>query len=118
MFYGTLGTWNTTPVDLELKDGVKPVVSRPYPVTKLHESMLRKEVEIILILGVLEKSNDSEWGAPFFAQPKVKTNHVILLSDFWDLNRQLKRNSYSMPKIRENLLNLECFNILCHWNNV
>ena len=27
MFDGTLGTWNTTPVDLELKDDTKPVCS-------------------------------------------------------------------------------------------
>ena len=27
MFDGTLGTWNTTPVNLELKDKAKPVCS-------------------------------------------------------------------------------------------
>ena len=31
------------------------------------------------------------------------------LSDFWNLNRQLKRKPYPMPKIREMLLNLEGF---------
>ena len=36
LFYGTLGTWKTTPVGLELKDNVKPVRSRPYPVLKVN----------------------------------------------------------------------------------
>ena len=57
----------------------------------------------------LEEANDSEWGAPSFAQPKPKTNCVRFLSDFWNLNRQLRCKPYSMPKIREMLLNLEGF---------
>ena len=51
---------------------MKPVCSRPYPVTRVHEVMFKKEVKIIVILGVLEEANDSEWGAPHFAQPKAK----------------------------------------------
>ena len=39
LFDGTLGTWNTTPVELELKDNAKPMCSRPYPVPKLHKTM-------------------------------------------------------------------------------
>ena len=60
-------------------------------------------------LGVIEEANDSEWGAPSFAQPKAKTNRFRFLSDFWNLNRQLKRKIHPMQKIRENLLNLEGF---------
>ena len=57
-------------------------------------------------LGVLKEANDPEWGAPSFAQPKAKTNCVRFLSDFWNLNRRLKRKPYPMQKIREMLLNL------------
>ena len=39
---GTLGTCNATPVDLELKDDVKPVCSQPYTVPRIHEAMSRK----------------------------------------------------------------------------
>ena len=75
------------------------------PVPKVHGTMLKKEVERIVKFGVLEEANDSEWGAPS-AQLKAKTNRVRFLSDFWHLNRQLKRKPYPMPKIREMLLNL------------
>ena len=56
-----------------------------------------------------EEANDSEWGSPSLTQQKAKTNCVIFLSDFWNLNRQLKRKPYFKPKIHEMLLNLEGF---------
>ena len=42
LFDGTLGTWNTTPVYLELREDVKPVCLQPYPVLRVHKSMFRK----------------------------------------------------------------------------
>ena len=60
MFDGTLGTWNTTPVNLELKDKAKPVCSRPYPLPKLPKAMLTKEFQRLVSLGVLEEADDSE----------------------------------------------------------
>ena len=98
-----LVTWNITPINLELKEKANPVCSRPYPVTKVHKSLFIKEVKRLTIFGVLKEANDSEWGAPYFAQTKGKTNRVIFLSDFRSLNRQLKRMPYPMPKIREML---------------
>ena len=71
--------------------------------------MFRKEVKRLVNLEVLEEENGSKWGAPSFAQPKAKTNRVRFLSDFRNLNRQLKSKPYPMPKIREMLLNLEGF---------
>ena len=109
LFNGTLGTWNTTPVDLELRDDAKPVCWRLYPVLRVHEAMFRKEVERIVNLGVLEEANDSEYGRPSFAQPKAKTNRIRFISDFWNLNRQLNHKPSPMPKIHEMLINLEVF---------
>ena len=78
MFDGTLGMWKTTPVDLELKDDAKPVWSRPYPVPKVQKTMFKKEVKRLVRLGVSEEENDSEWGEPYFAQPKAKKSCQIL----------------------------------------
>ena len=71
--------------------------------------MFRKGVERLLRLGFLEEANDSEWGALSFALPKANTNSVIFLSDLQNLNRQLERKPYAMPKICEILLNPEGF---------
>ena len=37
---------------------------------------LLKEVEPLVVLGFLERENDSEWGDPSFARPKTKSNLV------------------------------------------
>ena len=73
-FDDTLGTWKTDPVDFELKQDANPIYSRPYPVLKVHDEMFKNEVGSLVLLGVLEVSNDSEWGAPSFAQTRPKSN--------------------------------------------
>ena len=109
LFYGTLGTWNTYPVDFDLKDDGKPICSRAYLVLKVHEEMFKKEVEFIVLLGFLKVENDSEWVSPSFAQPKPKLNRVCFLSNFRNLNKQLKPKPYPMLKINKMLLELEVF---------
>ena len=71
--------------------------------------MLKKEVERLVLLGVLERSNVSEWGSPAFAQPKPETNQGYFIIDFINLNKQLKRKPYQMSNINKILLKLEGF---------
>ena len=40
LLYGTLGSWKH-PVEFELKQNVKPIYSRSYPVLKVHKEMLK-----------------------------------------------------------------------------
>ena len=69
-------------VNLDLKDDATPMCSRPYPVTRVHEAMFRKEVKRLVKPAIQKETNGSYWGAPNFYQPKPKTNNVIFLSDF------------------------------------
>ena len=55
--------------------------------------MFKNEVEHLVLLGVLEVANDSECGAPSFAQSKPKSNLVSFLSIFRNLNKKLKQKS-------------------------
>ena len=71
--------------------------------------MLKKEVERLVLLGVLERSNVSEWGSPAFAQPKPETNQGYFIIDFINLNKQLKCKPYQMSNINKILLKLEGF---------
>ena len=71
--------------------------------------MFKKEVDRLLILGMSEHANDFKWVAPYFLQPKTKTNWVRFLSDSWNLNMQLKSKLYPILKISEILLKLEGF---------
>ena len=89
----------------------------------VQKEMFKQEIENLVVLGVLEVANDSEWVAPSFAQPKPKSNWVSVLSDLRNLNKQLKRKPYPMPNITEMLLELEDFqytknlpiSITFHW---
>ena len=45
---------------------------RTYSVPRMNETMFIKEVKRLVKLGVIGEANDSEWGAPYFAQPKEK----------------------------------------------
>ena len=92
LFYGKHSTWKTDPVDFKINEEAKPVFSRPYPVPKAHEEIFKKEVEHLVLLGVLEVANYSEWGSQSFAQPKPKSNQVHFLIDFRNLNKQLNKN--------------------------
>ena len=82
---------------------------RTYPLLKAHTEIFKKEVECLVLLGVLKIANYSELGAPSFSQPKPKSNQVRFISDFRNLNKQLKCKPYPMPNINEMLLKLEGF---------
>ena len=51
-------------------------------------------------------ANDSEWVTPYFAQPKSNSNRVRFLSDFININKQLKQKPYTMPNINDILFKL------------
>ena len=86
----------------------------PYLVPKVQKEMFKHEVEHLLLLGVLELANNSEWVAPYFSKTKTKSNQVQFLSYFRNLDRQLKQKQCPMPRINEMLLKLECFSMLNH----
>ena len=48
-------------------------------------------------------------GSNYLWPTKEIPNRVRIISEFWNLNRQLKRKIHPMPKIREMLSNLEGF---------
>ena len=63
----------------------------------------------LVLLGFLKVAYDLEWGARSLAQSKPKPNREIFPSDFINLNRQLNRKPYFLPKISAVLLKLEGF---------
>ena len=62
----------------------------------------------MVIQGVLEKLNDSEWVAlPFDKQ--IRTKRLRFLSEFRNLNSWLNHNPFPMLNIGENLFELKVF---------
>ena len=109
LFDGTLGSWKTDPVELELKDSEsKPYHSRPYPVPHSQEQKLRDEVKRLVQYGVLRKVNRSEWGCPMFTIVKPDGS-LRSLADLRELNKRIKRKPFPLPKINDLLQKLEGF---------
>jgi hypothetical protein len=84
LFDGTLGRWDGRPYNIELKPDAKPYHARAFPIPKVHEPMLRMELDRLCQLGVLRRINKSEWAAPTFIIPK-KDGTVRFISDFREL---------------------------------
>jgi hypothetical protein len=45
IFDGTLGEWETEPVEFEMVDGAKPYSQRHYPVPHLYKATFNKELD-------------------------------------------------------------------------
>ena len=109
VFDGSLGTWKTEPVDLELKDpDCKPYHTRPYPVPQSQYQKLREEVNRLVKYGILRKINRSEWASPQFTIPKPDST-LRSLANFIELNKRIKRKPFPLPKISDMLQQLEGF---------
>jgi hypothetical protein len=107
-FDGTLGDWKLLPVSFELKAGAKPYHGRPYPIPKIHTATLMKEMDRLILIGVLKWQTLSKWALPSFIIPK-KDYTVRTISDFTELNKQIVRKPYPIPQISTTLQELDCF---------
>ena len=108
LFDGSLGKWRMGAYHIELRPDATPYHARAYPVPKAYTETLKVEVNRLVEAGVLRKVNRSEWAAPTFIIPK-KDGSVRFISDFWELNKRIRRKPYPIPKIQDMLLKLEGF---------
>jgi hypothetical protein len=107
LFDGMLGDWKLPPVSFELKEA-KPYHGRPYPIPKIHKATLIKEIDRLILIGVLKGQPSSKWVSPSFIIPK-KDHTVRTISDFRELNKRIVRKPYPIPKISTTLQELEGF---------
>jgi hypothetical protein len=108
LFNGTVGDWNFVPVSFELKEGMKPYHSRPYPILHKHKAILMKEIKQLCNIGVLEWQPSLQWVLLKFIIPK-KDSTVHTISDFRELNKHIVGKPYPIPKISTMLQELEDF---------
>ena len=86
MFDGTLGTYTGSKYKIELQEGAKPYHAKAFPIPRIHEKTLKKEVNRLVDIGVLKRINNSQWAAPTFIIAK-KNGTVHFISDFRELNK-------------------------------
>ena len=69
LFDGTLGYWDTEPVDLELKPGSKAFNSKYYPVYRNNKETFWKERKRLVKIGMLTPVKQSQYYTPLFIIP-------------------------------------------------
>ena len=103
-----LGHGIMNPTILNLRKGLKPYHSRPFPIPKIHVHTLKAELDQLIKLGVLKQINVSKWATPTFII-SVKDATVRFISDFCKHNKCIKHKPFPIPKIQDLLLKLEGF---------
>ena len=104
LFEGTLGTWPDDEVSVELTRDAKPYhCGKPIRIPHIHLETLKKEVNRLVQIGVLEEvdaSKSGPWCAPSFIIPK-KDGRVRFITDYRELNKCIRRKPWPMPHINE-----------------
>lgn len=81
-------------------EDTKPVRLKPYRIPERMMEPLRKEVQVMLDMVVIEPSR-SEWSNPIVLVPKKNSTQPRFCSDMRKLNSISCFDSYSMPRIDE-----------------
>ena len=89
MFDGIFGNYTGSEYKIELLEGAKPYHAKPFPIPEIHDETLKIEVNRIIIMGVLKRTNNSEWAALILIIPK-KNGSLHFISDFKELNVRIK----------------------------
>jgi hypothetical protein len=100
MFNGTLGVYPHKKVHIDIDPNTKPVHSRPYPVPQIHLKTFKKELDHLVIIGVLAAQQESEWASPSFIIPK-KDGRVHWISNLRQLNKVIRCKQYPLPIITD-----------------
>jgi hypothetical protein len=85
-----------------------PFQLSPFPVPKIHEETLKKEINRLCDLGVLKPQVVLEYQSPSFIIPK-KNGTVCVVSEFRVLNSKLQWVSYPIPRIQNIWISLNGF---------
>lgn len=85
------------------KDAVPYHCGKPIRIPHIHLETLKKEVDRLVKIGVLEVVDGSRagpWCAPSFIVPK-KDGRVRFITDYRELNKRIRRKPWPMPHIAD-----------------
>jgi hypothetical protein len=103
LFGGALGTLSVKPIRLKVTNDAKPYHAQPFPVPQAYEGVTKKEIERLILIGVLRKCHESEWAAPTFIQPTKKTGDVRVGHSRYRKSRTSCRNCKAFVMRQESI---------------
>lgn len=98
LFDGTLGYFQSKPVNLDLKEGTQSYHGRAFPIAFKDNEVFQKEVNRLLKTEALKCQDDSERDCPAFAVPK-NDQTVRFLIKFREINKRITPKPFPIPKI-------------------
>lgn len=112
LFEGSLGEWPDEEIEVELKaDAVPFHCGKPIRIPHIHLETLKKEVQRLVEIGVLEEVDGRDagpWCAPSFIIPK-KDGRVRFITDYRELNKRIRRKPWPMPHINDLLQDIGAY---------
>ena len=99
-----LGKCTTTTFDITLKPGAKPIAQRPYRQSPKEKEIVKKEIDKMLELGLIQPCQSS-WSSPIVLVPK-KDGTMRLTIDYRKLNSVTEKREMQMVNLEEVLNSL------------
>jgi hypothetical protein len=99
-----LGLIKTTPISINLVDNT-PICQRPYSISLPRLAATKAEIQRLLDLKIIRKSN-SAYASPAFPVPK-KNNQVRLVCDYKRINDKTVKHPYPFPVMQNMFLDLK-----------
>jgi hypothetical protein len=83
---------------IKLIPSAKPVKNRPYKLSHKYKPIVQKEIEAMLVIGIIYPIDKSEWAIPMVVQPKKHDSKKLrIYVDFRGLNKLTLTYPFPMP---------------------
>ena len=91
---------------IPLKEGVNPVKQRPYRLNPRYKEKVRKKLDKMLVVGIIEPVEESEWVSPMVVQDKKTKGEIRICVDLRKLNDAYVHDPFPTPFTDEVLDNV------------
>ena len=83
---------------IDIKPDVRSVKKRPYKLAHKYKEIVKKEIDNMLVAGIIYHIDQPEWAIPMVVQPKKHDpTKLIICVDFRELNKVTLTNPFPTP---------------------
>ena len=93
-------------INIPLKPDAKPMKQRPYRMNPKYKEKVRMELDKMLVAGIIEPIEESEWVSPMVVQEKKTKGEIRICVDLRKLNDACLHDPFPTPFTNEVLDNV------------